>query len=200
MNNQNWTGNKTSIFTAIGASSHSATERETNDFYATHPKEVEKLLQVETFNKNIFEPCVGQGHIANVLKASGYKVKAADLVYRGYIGTVVADFLKTEYHELIDCDIITNPPYKYAQEFLEKSLEIIPTGNKVAMLLKLTFLEGQKRQTMFKKYPPKYIYVHSARALCAKNGEFEKYPSSAVAYAWFIWVKGNKAEPIVRWL
>ena len=43
-------------------------------------------------------------------------------------------------------DIITNPPYKYAKEFVEKSLELIREGGKVAMLLKLTFLEGQKRQ------------------------------------------------------
>lgn len=32
------------------------------------------------------------------------------------------------------------------------------------------------------------------------NGEFEKYPSSAIAYAWFVWVKGFTGETTVRWI
>ena len=102
-----------------------------------------------------------------------------------------------------DGDVVTNPPYKYAQEFVEKALEIVPDGNKVAMYLKLTFLEGKKRQKMFKKYPPKYVYVAAGRMGCAKNGEFSdmehEYEAGAVAFAWFIWEKGYKGEPIIRW-
>lgn len=122
------------------------------------------------------------------------------------------DFLAYESKGDFDVDIITNPPYKYAKQFVEKSLDIIKDGNRVAMLLKLTFLEGQARRNMFMKYPPKYIYVFSKRALCAKNGEFMiekenksgekgmKLMSSAVAYGWFIWEKGFKGEPIIRWI
>jgi hypothetical protein len=86
---------------------------------------------------------------------------------------------------------------------VEKALEIVPDGNKVAMYLKLTFLEGKKRQKMFKKYPPKYVYVAAGRMGCAKNGEFSdmehEYEAGAVAFAWFIWEKGYKGEPIIRW-
>jgi len=35
---------------------------------------------------------------------------------------------------------------------------------------------------------------------CAKNGDFEKYTSSAVAYAWFVFEKGYKGDTIVRWI
>ena len=32
------------------------------------------------------------------------------------------------------------------------------------------------------------------------NGKFEKYPSSAVAYAWFVWEKGFKGDPVIKWI
>lgn len=51
-------------------------------------------------------------------------------------------------------DIITNPPYKFAREFVEKALEVVADGQKVAMFLKLTFLEGQARRELFRRCPP----------------------------------------------
>ena len=143
---------------------------------------------------------LGGGHIARILTANGYKVLASDIIDRGYPGTKIRDFLTYESKGNFDVDIITNPPYKYAKEFVEKSLDIIKDGNKVAMILKLTFLEGQKRRTMFNDNPPKIIYVYSKRMSCVKNGDFSKKDSSAVAYAWFVWEKGFKGEPIVRWI
>ncbi len=98
-------------------------------------------------------------------------------------------------------DIITNPPYKYAAEFVEHALDLIPEGQRVAMFLKLTFLEGEKRRALFQVNPPARIYVFTNRINCALNGneaEFKK--SSAVCYAWFIWVKGNKAKPVIDWI
>ena len=99
-------------------------------------------------------------------------------------------------------DIITNPPYSMAKEFIERALELVEDGRKVAMLLKLTFLESKKRRELFEKYPPKYIYVSSSRLQCAKNGDFETYKNgtgTAIAYGWFVWEKGYKGEPVVRW-
>lgn len=104
--------------------------------------------------------------------------------------------------EVFNGDIITNPPYKFAKEFVEKAIDLIPEGNKIAMFLKLQFLEGKSRRLLFEKYPPKIIYVSSGRINCCKNGNFEKYArknSSAIAYAWYIWEKGYKGEPVVRW-
>lgn len=68
------------------------------------------------------------------------------------------------------------------------------------MFLKVTFLEGKARKDFFKKYPPKVIYVCSGRIPCAKNGDFDKYPSSAVAYAWYVWEKGYEGKTEVRWI
>ncbi len=81
------------VFTPIGASNHSAEEREKNDFYATDPKAVEGLVKVESFNNKILEPCCGSGHISEVLKSHGYTVTSEELFDRGY-GNTGLDFLE----------------------------------------------------------------------------------------------------------
>ena len=186
----------TNVFTVIGASSHSNKARAPHDFYAIDPKALEMLLDLETFNKNIWECACGQGHLSRVLEARGYNVVSTDLVDRGY-GTANVDFLQcTEY---FDGDIITNPPYNLAINFVKHALDLVPAGNKVAMFLKLTFLESQSRRKFFDESPPKIIYVSSGRLKCGINGDFNANSSSAVAYAWFVWIKGFTGSPQVKW-
>ena len=200
---KDWTGNAKSIFTCNGASNHSEGERQQHDYYATEPKAVELLLEQECFSPYVWECACGEGHISEVLKAHGYKVKSSDLYDRGYEGTETIDFLTVKKEDIdhdFSRDIITNPPYKYAKEFVGKALEISMDSTKVAMLLKLTFLEGKARKKLFEIAPPKRIYVFSSRVKCAKNGEFENIGSSAVAYAWYVWEKGYKGDPVIKWI
>ena len=68
------------------------------------------------------------------------------------------------------------------------------------MFLKLQFLEGQKRRKLFDRKELKTVYVSSRRIVCAKNGEFDKVSSSAVAYAWFEFEKGYIGNPIIKWV
>ena len=200
---KDWTGNYNSIYKTLGASNHTAEERERHDYYATEPKAVELLLEKETFNTYVWECACGEGHISKVLEKHGYKVKSTDIIDRDFEGTEILDFLKVQKSDIKNDfarDIVTNPPYKYAKEFVEKAIEISMDGTKIAFLLKLTFLEGQQRRKLFEKYPPKRIYVFSGRVKCAKNGAFDEIGSSAVCYAWFIWEKGFSGEPIIKWV
>ena len=207
---KDWNGNSKSIYVTLGASNHVEEEREQDDYYATHNKATEMLLELEEFDKNILEPCCGEGHISKVLENRGYNVRSMDLIDRGY-GEGGVDFLK--FNEQVDMDIITNPPYKFAQEFIEHAMDIVTDGHKVAMFLKLTFLESSGRKKLFRKYPPKKIWVSSSRIPCGKNGDFydrdkdgnikydkngnPKEVSSAVCYAWFIFQKGYDGPMIV---
>jgi len=193
---KDWTGNKKSTFATLGASSHSDHEREKNDYYATEPRVIGELLARETFSDFIWEPACGEGHLSKALKEKGKEVYSTDLIDRGF-GNELGDFLNWS-TTLPTGDIITNPPYKYAQEFVEKAIQY--TNNKVAMFLKLTFLEGQKRKKLFEKYPPKIIYVYSSRRKCALNGNFEDTGSSASCYAWFVWQKGFAGKPTIEWI
>lgn len=193
---KDWTGSKESLFKTIGASNHCDHERQSEDYYATEPKATEWLMKLEKFKGPILEPSCGEGHISKVLINHGYTVVSRDLVNRGYGD--IADFLSID-NAVWNGDIITNPPYKYAQEFVEKALQIIPEGRKVAMFLKLQFLEGKHRRTLFDTNPPKRIWVSTSRLKCAMNGEFNKLGSSATAYAWFIWEKGNCTDTTIKW-
>ena len=196
---KDWTGNTKSVYATLAASNHSDAERQCEDYYATEPKAIELLLEVETFSPVIWECACGGGHMAKVLEKNGYNVIGTDLVYRGYGDKESLDFLEETLDEF-EGDIITNPPYKYALEFVQKALDSVQVGRKVAMFLKLQFLEGKERKQFFLENPPKVVYVSSSRLNCAMNGDFDKYESSAIAYAWFVWEKGFKGDPIIRWI
>ncbi len=187
-----------SIYATIGASSHSMGERDIDDYYATDPRAMEELLKFEVFHRNVWEPACGGGHLSSVLKEHGYSVRNSDVVDRmGDGGVELLDFIEGDTGTW-EGDIITNPPYSFAQQFVEKALSTVVDGSKVAMFLKLTFLEGKKRKSLFAKHPPKRVYVFSSRVACAKGGDFSSTQSSAVAYAWFIWEKGYNMDTIVR--
>lgn len=181
-------------------------ERVKDDYYATPYESTKLLLNNVEFYGNFLEPCVGGGHIAEVIKKyyPNEPVYCMDLVDRGYPNTLVKDFLTYDFLDQKFDNIITNPPYSLAQEFLEKSMNIINDNGKIAMFLKIQFLEGAKRLEMFKKYPPKYIYVFTKRQNPWRNGnpldEKGKPWSSTMCFAWFVWEKGSMSEPIIRWL
>jgi len=200
---KDWTGNKKTTFVQLGASNHSEGERETNDYYATDPKALEIFLdKIEEdgirLHKNIWECACGEGHLSEVLKSRGYDVWSTDLVDRGY-GSGNTDFLKSIPDSWYG-DILTNPPYKYAKEFVEKALEVTRIGAYTVMFLKIQFLEGQGRRELFKKYPPKYVYVNSTRQICYINGDMSRKMSSPTCYCWFVWQKGFTGEPVIRWI
>lgn len=195
-----WTGNATAIYATHGASNHSEGERAERDYYATDPYAVEKLLEVETFNKYILEPACGGCHITDVLLKHGYIVASSDIVDRGAENQdYTTDFFEIgKLSEIDRMDIITNPPYNMAKEFVEHALDISEDGVKVAMFLKLTFLESEKRRALFDKYPPKVIYVFTNRVDCWKNGIKPEKAAKAVCYAWFVWEKGYTGDTIIK--
>ena len=204
MNNKekDWIGNSKSVYTTLGASNHTEDEREQHDYYATDPIAIDVLINdgKSEINYNVWECACGEGHLAKRLSDYGYNVTATDLINRGF-GMGGINFLET--NTIFNGDIVTNPPYKYAAQFIKHALDIIPTGNKVFMFLKLQFLEGKSRKELFKKYPPKFVYVSSSRILCAKNGDFEgmkKSGGSAVAYAWYEWEKGYTGDTVIKWV
>ena len=157
---KDWIGDKNSVYKTLGSSHHSKEEREENDYYATEPRAVELLLQLETFNHYIWEPACGEGHIAKVLEAHGHKVVASDLINRGY-GIYGIDFFNHQdpYLDNFAGDIITNPPYSKAKEFIQKALDFLPDGSKIAMFLKVQFMEGKGRKQLFLNTPPPILYM-----------------------------------------
>lgn len=200
--NKDWVGDKTSVFKTLGASSHSDEDREKDDFYATDPLAGKYLLEMEELSDVIIDNSYGAGHLMKFLSESGKKIIGYDIESR-FDNDLALDFHKEDWLSVreIDsnADIVFNPPYKYAKEFVEHSIKLAGKGRKICAFLKVQFLEGKSRKEFFRKYPPKRVWISSSRILCVKNGQFKKGDSSAVAYAWFIWEKGYKGETILKW-
>jgi hypothetical protein len=160
------------------------------DFYPTPPEATEALMAREKFEGLVWECACGNGAMSEVIKKYN-KVQSTDLVDRGY--GELSDFF---HDNRLVSNIITNPPYKYAEKFLLRALEL--ADKKIAFLLRLTFLESAKRKEIFQKFPPKVVYIFSKRVPIYKNGIVGN--SGMVAYAWYIWEKGFEGEPIIRWI
>ena len=95
--------------------------------------------------------------------------------------------------------LITNPPYSKALQFIEHAIEQSEERTKIAMLLKIQFLEGKERRAFFEKSPPKTIYVLSGRLGCGKDGIFSS-TRGAIAYSWWVWEKGYTGDPHIKWI
>ena len=174
-------------------------EREENDFYATNPHAMEiaiPILKETGISNKIWEPSCGQGHLSEVLKRNGFEVYSSDLIDRGYGD--VRDFLTTT--KKFNGDILTNPPFKLAEKFIEHGFELIENGNKLFLFLKIQFLESKSRKAMFEKYPLKNLVVYSERQQCSKDADFEKYKATTQCYAWFVFEKGYVGKPQIDWI
>ncbi len=192
---KDWTGNKTSTITTSGFHNNSEHDREINDFYATSPIALEKLLEYESFD-NVWECACGKGHLSEVLLDKGILGKESDLIDRG-CGEVI-DFLN---HDIDwNGDIITNPPYKKSTEFVYKAIETLKESKRVAMFFPQRYLSSKTRYRLFTKYPPQIVYAFSGRVSCALNGNFGIHSNSAVDYLWIIWQKGFQGETKLKWI
>lgn len=158
------------------------------DFYATPPEAVRALLEVESFSGTIWEPACGDGAIVKVLRAAGHSVYATDLVDRGCPDSESRiDFLLERATDV--GAIITNPPYALAKPFVVHSLELgVP---KVAMLLRLAFLEGSGRSSILDTGLLARVHVFRNRLpMMHRDGWDGKRAANAVPFCWMVWESG----------
>ena len=168
--------------------------RPIGDFYPTPERATLALLDKEIFYGGIWECACGNGAISKVLKDEGYKVDSSDLYDRGY-GRIGIDFLNET--ELRKPNIITNPPFTIAVEFMEHAINL--GCDKLALLCKLAFLEGVKRSVKLENSPLKNVYVFRKRLLMTRNGEKPR-GSGMIAFAWYIWEKDYDGFPMIGWI
>ncbi len=169
--------------------------RARDDFYPTPPEATRALLSVEDFSGGlVWEPACGNGAISRLLEDAGYPVLSSDLVDRGF-GEAGVDFLLD--HVTRARHIVTNPPYVQAQEFVEHGLTRV--DGKVVMLLKLVFLEGERRRSFYQRTPLKRVWVFSRRLKMSRDGTDYK-ARGMIAFAWFVWEQGFEGEPSIGWL
>lgn len=177
----------TGLATATSNKRHALSERG-DDLYETPPVAVRALLRVEKLPRYIWEPACGPGAIVKELRAVGHHVFASDLCCYDpdHQDAGNWDFLLEQ-----RCPpgfgqaIVTNPPFKLAHEFVAHALTLCP---KVIMLLRLAFLESEKRRDILDTGELARVHVFRKRLpMMHRDGWEGPKASSGMAFAWFVW-------------
>jgi hypothetical protein len=175
---------------------HALSERK-DDLYETPDVAVEALLRVEQLPHLIWEPACGPGRIVNVLRRAGHEVIAGDLVDYGCpLSFHGIDFLmETRAPHKVEC-IVTNPPFKLANEFAAKALELCP---RVIMLLRLAFMESDRRTPILDGGHLARVHVFKKRLpMMHRDGWEGPRASSSMAFAWFCWDRDHSGPTELR--
>lgn len=159
-------------------------QRAVGDFYPTPECALDVLLAQMWFDGPIWECCSGGGAISKYLEAKGYEVESTEIregpdVYgRGGVDFLAEDQTRT--------NIITNPPFCLAEEFIRQGIRL--TTGKCAFLLRLAFLESERRYKLFTEFPPAKIVVISRRLPFFHDGKWHA-TGSTFPHAWLVWDK-----------
>lgn len=190
--------NLTSIYTGVKKNDP---KRNKNDLYSTPPLATYALVKKlkDEMPINILEPCAGRGHIAIELERNGFEVKKQDLNhYESSLCEIETgiDAIKTPCLDN-SWGVVTNPPY-FKDLPRKLSEKYISEYCFVAMFLRLTFLEGKKRNELFTKNPPTDIIFLSDRVNFSSSETspepflLEEQVGGMIAYAWFVWRKNKR--------
>lgn len=153
----------------------------------------ELIADLEPQVRRVWEPACGEGHMAHGL-ADYFVVDASDVYPFGY--GAVHDFLGDEPCPFLPPDmIVSNPPYKYAAEFVRRGLEMAAVG--VAMLCRTSFIESEGRFKLFWGKHPLTVMAPFTERASLQLGSWNPQLSAATSYAWFIWIKGALPLPLM---
>ena len=162
-----------------------------DDVYPSPPEAAFGLLAAEDrfLPLHLWEPACGDGALVRPLRAAGYRVTASDLVDRGCEDALTGvDFLMEPCAPAGVAGIVTNPPYKLAEQFIDQALDLAPY---VAMLLRLQFLESERRRPLFEqRWPLAAVHVFSSRLqMMHRDGWDGPRASSTTCFAWFVFTR-----------
>jgi hypothetical protein len=134
--------------------------------------------------------------MSKVLEEYFGAVTSSDAYIYGY--GVVRDFLRQPYTANSRDWVITNPPFRLAEEFVLRALDVARVG--VAILARTVFLESVGRyKAIFEARPPSKFAQFSERVPMLR-GRLDKTGTTATGYAWFIWEKRKRRAPQLMWI
>ena len=194
---------KTTLNT-MGSTTIARSNRQDLDFYQTPSYATKTLIEIFDFKSNfIWEPMAGNGMIAKELAESGLDVYATDIVERDFKLNDIVDYFGTNSFEVSTSGfaIVTNPPYEFANKFLEHTLTTIKPKT-CCLFLPVRYLEGQKRyDCIYSKYKPRKVLMYVKRLGCftekdVKEGKVtERGVGSAVTYMWLCFDRDTWLDP-----
>lgn len=157
------------------------------------------LGSYEVSQSSCLEPACGQGYMAEALKEYFGSVTSFDILDYGYSDMTKINFLESN---LVDNSfdwVITNPPFKIAEDFIYEAQRVARVG--VAMLVRTVFIESVGRyDRLFSKTPPSFFAQYVERVAMVK-GRLDRKASTATGYGWAVWENEKKSDgPLLKWI
>lgn len=154
------------------------------------------LPKTELAGFTCLEPACGRGYMASPLAEYFANVESSDAYQYGF--APVRDFLSYPYEAGSHDWVITNPPFRLAEEFVVRALTVAQRG--VAILARSVFLESSGRyEAIFSVSPPSTFAQFVERVPMVK-GRLDRKASTATGYAWLIWEKSYIGPPLLKWV
>ncbi|MFS8371253.1 hypothetical protein [Acetobacter indonesiensis] len=173
-------------------------ERHADDWYVEPAWCVDALIQAERpFIGAVLDPCCGGGNIVSRLRAGGVHAQGADIRDRADGQYPVMGYAQSLFDTHPD-SVVSNPPYGLAQDFIDSCLTT--TKDRTCVLLRLAFLEGQKRREWLESSPLARVWVCSKRVSMPPGGTDVAAKGGSIAYAWFVFEHAHIGQPALGWL
>lgn len=147
------------------------------------------------------EPCAGTGDIIEAVREYRPDVKFDAIELRKACAKKLGGMPKVKAYcpeDFLDFTTkkkypvtITNPPFRIAQEVLERSLTM--TTGVVVLLLRLNYVGSEKRWDFMSSRMANEIKVLPNRPPFART-KHGKWGTDSIEYAWFCWYPGKKAK------
>jgi len=167
-----------------------------DDLYETHPDAINAFLKHhgDQIPQTVWECCAGRGAITRCINATGRNVISTDLnAHEGADKGIETgrDFLM-EYMPLADM-IVTNPPYKLANQFIRHSLSL---GCVFAGLMPLSYLSGANRHDILRHCKIVYAFIERLPMMHREGWDGPRNESSAIPFAWFVFDVDHRSDII----
>lgn len=176
--------------------------KDSRDNFPTPPWATRALLEhvlssySDLHRQSCLEPACGAGHMSKVLRKYFGEVRSSDAFDYGY--GEVGGFLESDCADGSFDWVMTNPPFRLAEEFVMRSLSIARAG--VAILARTVFIESVGRyERIFRPMPPSKFGQFAERVPMVR-GRLDQKASTATGYSWIVWEKGYSGEPRLVWI
>jgi hypothetical protein len=178
-------------------------DRDKHDWYVEPFECSAALFAIETFRGTIWDPACGMGRIVLEAQKAGLNAIGTDIVRRSDVCEHQCDFLRKR-PDIKFSNIVSNPPFGKAEEFVQKSLSLVKPGGKVAMLLPLVWMAGFSTKRHWLPISPlRRVFPISPRPSMPPGAVIvagERAGNGTKDFAWFLWENGYSGKPEIVFL
>lgn len=147
-------------------------------------------------SQTVLEPACGEGYMSRTLGEYFESVQSFDIHAYGF--GYVDNFLSSSWDNDTFDWVITNPPFKAAEDFITRGLQIARCG--VAVLVRTVFIESVGRWERLFRDRPCTTFAQFVERVPIVKGRVDPKATTATGYAWLLWDKCASDHSRIFWI